>query len=236
MPTLQDIVNQLQFISLDLALLGLFVTAGVIVIARDWRLLILALLMQYIIVGLILSRLVRPDIAVLTVMIGAFICPILFLSVRQVSASSVTATLASSRSASWGDRLLNLADSLLLVAPDPRQKTAPTGVVFRSLLTAILVLVAITLSQSFPIPQLGPVVSTAVYWLGVAGIMILTVTEDPFKAGVGLFTLFSGFGLYYVVLESSLLLIGMWGSMNLLLALVIGYLAVVRGANPEEDF
>jgi len=43
------------------------------------------LLVQYILVGLILSRLVRPDIAILKVMIGAFICPILFLSARQVS-------------------------------------------------------------------------------------------------------------------------------------------------------
>ncbi|GAB4444718.1 MAG: hypothetical protein Kow0031_27140 [Anaerolineae bacterium] len=236
MPTLQDIINQLQFISFELALVGLFITAGTIIITRDWRLLILALLMQYIVTGLMLSRLVRPDIAVLTVLIGAFICPILFMSARQVSASSATARLAESRSASWGDWLLNLADSLLLVAPDPRQKTAPTGMVFRGFLAALLILVAITLSQSFPLSQFTPAVSTAVYWLGVAGLMILTITEDPLKAGVGLFTLFSGFGLYYVALESSLLLLALWGSINLLVALVIGYLAVVRGANLEEEF
>lgn len=235
MPTLQDFVNQLQFISLELALLGLFVTAGTIIITRDWRLLILALLVQYIITGLILSRLVRPDIAVLTVMIGAFICPILFLSARQVSASSTTATLAAVRSSSWSDWLLSLADSLLLVAPDPRHKTTPTGMAFRGFLTALLILTAVTLSQSFPLSQLPPVVTTAVYWLGVAGLLILAITEDPLKAGVGLFTVFSGFALYYVVLENSLLLIGMWGSMNLLLALVIGYLAVVRGTSLEEE-
>ena len=89
MPTLPEILAQLQFLTQELALLGLFITAGIILIARDWRTLILTLLIQYILAGLILSRLVRPDIAALKVMIGAFICPILFLSARQVSVSLV---------------------------------------------------------------------------------------------------------------------------------------------------
>ena len=235
MPTIQDVLSQLQFISFELALMGLFITAGTIIVARDWRLLILALLMQYIVVGLILSRLVRPDIAVLNIMIGAFICPILFLSARQVSASSATAALTAPSSVSWRERLLNLVDSLLLVAPNKRQPTEPTGVFFRAFLTALLILVAVTLSQSFPLPQLSQTVTTAVYWLGVTGLMILALTEDPLKAGMGLFTIFSGFGLYYVVLESSLLLVGLWGSMNLLLALAVGYLAVVRATGSREE-
>jgi hypothetical protein len=44
-----------------------------------------------------------------------------------------------------------------------------------------------------------------------------------------------GFGLFYVTLESSLLLTGMWGTVNLLIALAIGYLVVVKGAASEEE-
>ena len=92
MPTLPEILGQLQFISQEIFLLGLIITAGTILVTRDWRLLILAILLQYILVGLILSRLVRPDIAVLKIMIGAFICPILFLSARQVAVNPLRLT------------------------------------------------------------------------------------------------------------------------------------------------
>src|SRR5262245_3474315 len=93
MPTLPEILDRLQFINYENALIGLLFTAGAILISRDWRFLIFVLLIQYILEGIILSRLVRPDIAVLNVMIGAFICPILFLSARQAYATSLSAYL-----------------------------------------------------------------------------------------------------------------------------------------------
>jgi hypothetical protein len=235
MPPLEQL-SQLQFISYESALIGLFITAGVILLTRDWRLLILALLIQYIMMGFILAQLVRPDIAILKVMIGAFICPILFISARQVSVSAgapIPATYSESRT--WFDRFLDYAERLLIVADDRRQTQAPapTGHWFRVFLTLLLIVVTILLSRSFPLPQLPPAVTMAVYWLGLAGLLILTLTEDPLKVGVGLFTLLTGFGLYYAVLESSLLLAGLWGAAKLLLALAIGYLAVVRGTGPE---
>jgi hypothetical protein len=131
MPTLADILHQLQFVSYETALLGLFVTAGTILISRDWRLLILALLAQYILVGLMLSRMVRPDIAVLGVMIGAFICPVLFLSARQVSVSPAVVGVAlidQAHSGPLGRWWRNLALSRLLLgeAPAaPRPRPAP---------------------------------------------------------------------------------------------------------------
>jgi hypothetical protein len=237
MPLLPELLGQLQFISYETALFGLFVTAGAILINRDWRLLILALLLQYILAGLILSRFVQAEIAVLQVMIGAFICPILFLSVRQVSvdiaSAGVLAVPAEDRA--WFDRFLDWAEKIFIVADDRRPKVASTSPWFRGGLALLLVLVSITLSRSFPLPQLPGPITTAIYWLGLAGLGTLTVTEDPLKVGLGLFTLFTGFGLYYQVIETSLLLTGLWGTANLLLALAVGYLAVVWGTGPEEE-
>ena len=96
-----------------------------------------------------------------------------------------------------------------------------------------MALVSITLSRTFPLPGLALTITTAVYWLVLAGLVTLTLTEEPLKVGHGLFTVLSGFGLYYATLESSLLLTGLWGSVNLLLALAIGYLTVVKGTGPE---
>ncbi len=60
MPSLNEVLNQLQFVSRELAVLGLFVTGGMIVLVRDWRASLLALLGQYLLAGLILAGLVLP--------------------------------------------------------------------------------------------------------------------------------------------------------------------------------
>lgn len=236
MPTLPELLSQLQFISYDTALLGLFITAGLILISRDWRLLILVLLSQYILVGLILSRLVQPDIAVLKILIGAFICPILFLSARQVAATplSVEAMLPQQIGSSHSGWWQKFSFGKFIAGSAGRHDFAATGFYFRVILTFLLILITTTLSRTFPLPGLDSAITTAIYWLVLAGLVTLTLTEKPIKAGIGLFTVLTGFGLYYATLESSLLLTGLLGSVNLMLALSVGYLIVVRGTGPEE--
>ena len=98
-----------------------------------------------------------------------------------------------------------------------------------------MMLVVTTFSKTFPLPNLATSVTIAVYWLVAVGLTILILTEDPMKSGHGLLTALSGFGLFYATLESSLLLTGLWGTVNLLIALAIGYLTVVKGTILEED-
>jgi len=238
MPTLPEILSQLQFVTQEAALLGLFLTAGVILVGRDWRILILALLAQYILVGLILSRLVRPDIATLQVMIGAFICPILFLSARQVSQSSLPLVLSMNdsegfRLAGWRRGFHVLVS--LIKGRDRGRRPPATGFMFRIFALLLMILVALTLSSSVPLPGLAPSVNAAVYWLVLAGLITLTLTEDPIKVGHGLFTVLTGFELFYATAERGLLLTGLWGAVNLLIALAIGYLIVIRGTGLEEE-
>ncbi|MDX1520403.1 MAG: hypothetical protein R3264_02095, partial [Anaerolineae bacterium] len=92
MPTLPELLSQVRFITQESVVLALFATAAIILLVRDWRVLIISLLAQYIFAGLILSRLVRPDIAAVKVMIGVFISLILFLSMRQISAKFSNST------------------------------------------------------------------------------------------------------------------------------------------------
>ncbi len=230
MLTLPELLKQLQFIGYEPLLLGLFITASIILINQDWRFLILTLLAQYILIGFILSRLVRPDIAVLSILIGAFICPILFLSARQVSVSSLATVpvLDPEVSGYWQKFMAFVRGS------SPTPETSSTGAMFRVFVALFSLLVTLTVSNSFPLPGLPILVTTAVYWLVLVGLMTLSLTENPLKAGFGLFTVLSGFGLLYTFLEQSLLLTGLWGSVSLLIALAIGYLTVVRGTGPEE--
>lgn len=241
MPTLPDILSQLQFITQEAALLGLFITASIILVTRDWRTLIMALLAQYIVAGLILSRLVRPDIAVLQVMIGAFICPILFLSARQVSVSALSIAVSMSkkdsagagRSGRWWQGVYLIVS--LVKGKTRRRGPAATGFVFRLFTAILMILVVITFSQSAALPGLSTSVNTAVFWLVAAGLVTLALTEDPLKVGHGLFTVLTGFELFYATVEKSLLLTGLWGAANLLIALAVGYLTVVNGTGLEEE-
>jgi hypothetical protein len=237
MPTLSELVNQLQYIGFEAVLLGLFITGSLIIIARDWRFLILTLLIQYVLAGLILAQLVRPDIAVLGVLIGAFICPILYLSARQVAVNPLSVLLLNpvEKEKSWWK---NFSLKELFLGKERTAETAsPTGVGFRVFVVLLMMLVTVTVSESFPLTDLPPNVTTAVYWLGLTGLTVLALTEDPMKVGHGIFTTFTGFWLLYSVLERSLLLTGLWGTVNLLIALAIGYLTVVKGTgtNPEES-
>lgn len=242
MPTLPKILSQLHFITQEVALLGLLVTACIILIGRDWRFLILALLIQYVLVGIVLSRMVRPDIATLKVMIGAFICPILFLSARQVSTNAVSISVAMvEREAGnrfsvmdWW-RNLYVVVSLLKGRAHRRYQPPVIGVTFRVFAALLMILIVTTLGHTFALPGLSSSVNTAVYWLVLAGLVTLILSEDPMKVGLGLFTTLTGFELFYTTVERSLLLTGLWGAVNLLIALVIGYLIVIKGAKPEEE-
>jgi hypothetical protein len=113
---------------------------------------------------------------------------------------------------------------------------AATGIGFRIFTGLLFILLALTLSNTFPLRNLGPTVTTAVYWLILAGLAVLALSENPIKVGLGLLTALTGFGILYATLETSLLLTGLWGSVNLLIALAIGYLTVVKGASQEEEF
>lgn len=205
MPSLYEILNQLQFITRELAVLGLFVTGGLIVLVRDWRVSLLALLGQYLLAGLILSRLVLPEVALIKVLIGALICPMLYLAAR-------------------------VSRNQLAVSGD----LFPAGRGFRLLAVTLMALLAVTFSRTYPMPAIPPDVGLGSYWLILIGLLILMLTEEPIKAGQGLLTMIVGFQLVYTSVERSLAMVWLWAVVDLLLTLAIAYLAVARGVGSLE--
>jgi hypothetical protein len=212
LPSLYEVLRQLRFITGELAIVGLFVTGGLIVLARDWRASLLALLGQYLLVGLILSRLILPEIALIKVLTGALICPMLYLAARQ---------------AGWGA-------GRGLSPTQAQEGLFPGGRAFRLLAVTLMTLLAVTLNQSFPLPAISPDVGLGSYWLMLIGLLVLMLTEEPLKAGQGLLTAIVGFELLYAAIERSLALVWLWATVNLLLALAIAYLVVARGAGSSE--
>ncbi len=222
MPDLNDFPRQLGATAREVAVLGLFVTGFLIVLVRDWRVTLLALLGQYVMVGVVLSRLVLPEIALIKTLVGALICPMLYLAARQ---------------SGWSLFSLPQVIERLLRRGRPDTKTLAVFRVCRSfrVLAATLVLVlAIVINQANAMPNVPPDVGLSCCWLVLIGLLVLMLTEEPLKAGPGLLTMVTGFELLYTPLESSLTVVFLWAVVNLLLGLAIAYLSAARGASTRQ--
>jgi len=218
-PGFEDLLQQLNWLPLEAGALVFFVTGSVLILIRDWRVSIGALTLQYLAMGFTLSRLIRPEIAFAKVLVGLFVSLMLYLSARQSGWRHQTSGLR----ALFGQR-------------SAAGEAFPPGRAFRLMALLLAAVAAISMSQTYPLANLPAAVSMAIYWLVMIGLLILILSENPLKAGQGLLTLFTGFELFFAVIESSLAMIGLLGIINLLLAMTIGYLSAVRGVAVEEDF
>lgn len=216
-------LQQFGALAREAAVMGLLVTGATLILVRDWRLTLLALLGQYVLAGVILSQLVLPEVALIKTLIGALICPMLYLAARQ---------------SGWG--LFSSPDVLarMPAAGYVGQGEPPVfriGLAFRLLAGTLVLVLAVVISQTHPLASMSADVALGSTWLILAGLLVLTLTEEPLKAGPGLLTVITGFELVYSPLETSLVIVLMWAIVNLLLAVAISYLAAVRGVNTADE-
>jgi hypothetical protein len=221
MPSLYEILDKLAFLAMTPVASGLALSAGLIVLLRDWRISLSALLAQYILTGLLLTRLIPPEIAMLKVVVGGLICAILYLTARRISPDRPAEQPPGGY---WGVRSVTW----------PGQEIFPSGIAFRLFALLLIGLAAYSAAQSYPIPEVPEQINLVCYWLMFSGFLVLILTGEPLKAGQGLLTLSTGFELFYASIEHSLSLVGLWGAVNLLLALAIAYLTSAQGAATVE--
>ncbi len=183
------------------AIAGLVVTASLIAVLKDWRLSLAALSVQYVLTGLLLTRLIEPQVAVIKVLIGALVCIILYLTARLFDGDSEEDSADGARS--------------------------PADLAFRLLAALFVGLAAYSLSKRYPLPTVPSDIGLACCWLVSLGLLALMLTEEPLKAGMGLLTLITGFELFYSALEHSLSVAGFLGIANFLIALAIAHLTAI---------
>lgn len=214
MPTLPEIAERLSVFATSSAALAVMFTAGVIVVVKDWRASLLAMIIQYVIVGLLLMSAIRMELALIKTLVGALICVIVYMTARYVQ---------------WGRSSLSPPQGQKddpLVEPLPTQWALPTGLPFRFLAALLVLVAAYGVASAFPLPDVDEAIGLATYILAALGLLAMGLTDEPLKAGQGLLTFVSAFELFYTVLEPSLIVIGFLGLSNLLIALAIAYLTV----------
>jgi hypothetical protein len=194
-------------------LAGLLVTAGIIVMARGWFPALLALLVQYALLGVLLGQgWLLPPFAAAKVMAGAAACAILVPPGWPGGERGYSATTP--HRLIWGLLALLLLGLALLAAG----------------------LGAQALAQRVLFPGAGREVAFLVYWLVIAGVLAAWANGEPRRAGTGLLTALSGLDVAYVVLAEgeSIPVLALLGLLTILVALASASLAAAGQSERRE--
>lgn len=211
MSSLTQILELLSFLSTKQIIVGLLFTSGIIAIIEVWLLSLPALLGQYLLIGLLLSRFIRPEMATAKAITGGVSCFILLLTAWH---------------AGWRG--------------DPRSKTIPEpwapgkqglsnmSLFFRLFVFILVGIAAYGLFVTYPLQGVAEDINFACYWLTLMGFLAVVLNRAPLPVGLGILTFESGFEVLYATLEESLTVAGLLATVNILAALAIAYLASMR--------
>jgi hypothetical protein len=218
-----DILKTLSTVPATAVMIGLLIAAGLVVILVNWRLLILALGVQYLLLGLMLTRAVPLELAAVKALVGIIICPVLYITARRVK---------------WG----HLDEDEETEEEKPRSRLSwliSPGLPMRLIVTLLGVVLSLSLALRNPLPIAGDQITSRDLTIGIFSLLLLgllnaALNENPLKTGLGVLTMLAGFELFYTVIEPTLTIVGLLGLTNLIIALAISYLTTAWATHPHE--
>ena len=207
MPGAAEIIARLAFWAGAPAVGAVFITAALLVIAEDRRVLVFALATQYLFVGLLFTHVLAPQIAGIKMTAGLVVWLIVFFSAQQ---------------AGWRPDAERLGGAGVWVIGASAR--------FRVFAVILAALIGWNLAApgTLPFPVASEHVTFAALQLSCQGLLLLGLTDRPLKTGLGILTFLNGFGLLYSGVEPALVVVGMLAVVDVAVALAISYLAVVQ--------
>jgi hypothetical protein len=177
---------------------GAGLVAGLLILveARSVRLALLAI--QYLAVALLSALALPLNVAMVKWVAGLMSCGILALTFSR---------LAGTREA-------------------PIQEVVPAGRWFRLLAILLVGSAALGLARTdwLGVPEVQPAANLGASLLMGLGLLQIGLSQARLRVGVGLMTLISGFEIAYCVVEPSLAVLALLGSIHIGLAMVISFL------------
>jgi hypothetical protein len=191
-----------------LAVILIAVTSVGLLLARDWRWLIIFLSAQYF------------GMLILTLLLW----PLGMASVKVVAGWMSAAILGMTRS------------GLPSEAKTEKQSILPRGRMFRLFAAGIVVMVVATATPRVDavMANAGFAVTTGGLLLIGMGLLHLGVTDHILRVTIGLMTVLAGFEVLYAAVEDSILVAALLAFINLGLALAGSYLLIASNAQAEE--
>lgn len=224
MGTFLEWVERISVLAAPPAVGGLIVALALVLVARRWLFQVVGMAVMYFFVGVLHTQIIRPEVVLVKLLIGAVVC----LALGATGQASLgTGWGGSDNGAAGGDageaatpsRWRNLLRRFFRWSDD-----AP----LRALALGAALLVAYAGSLRFPLPQVPSLVGLACYLLGVAGLFLAGMAEEPLGVGLGLLVFLNGFDLFFGALEPSLVVAGLLGLVQFLVTLAVAYLALAR--------
>lgn len=215
-PTVFEWIQRLEFLrGLPAAYLALL-SALIVIVLWDWRVTVLALALQYLAVGLLYIDVLDPRLAIVKVLVGWFICLMLYFTARQINGGRLP------QDAKREGAVPARRDRRIRLGPFSLPSNAP----FRVFVGLMVALVALTIAgqPGFRLPAASEAMNVAIFGLGSLGLVGLSLTTEPLQAGMGLLLFMSGFQLYYNSLEQSVAMLVFLAIGDLVLTLAIAYL------------
>ena len=219
-PNLLELLQIFDFMRGNPAALFVVLAAAVIFVVRDWRWALLALMIQYLAAGLLYADVLAVRLVFVKVIVGLFICLMLYVSARQVNWGQLPRDVTPEEAVQLQqDRLIRFGPYML-----------PTDTPFRIFLALLIVLFvwALALRPDYHLPAVPDHFNLAVYALGGLGLVTLSLTTEPLKVGLGLLTFLLGFDLLYSALDQSAGMMALLAAAYLALTLVVSYLIQTR--------
>jgi hypothetical protein len=223
-----DIVKTIAALPGTAVLIALLITAGLLVVLTNWRLLILVLGAQYILIGLMLTRVVPIELAAVKALVGVMICPVLYITARRMH---------------WGqvEEESDTEDDAPRATP-PQHRwwwIIGPGLPVRLIVTVLALAMSISLASRNPLPITADQALSRDFTIGAFSVMLLglineALAENPLKVGLGLLSFLAGFELFYTAVEPTLTIVGLLGLTNLILALAISYLTTAWASRHSE--
>ncbi len=192
-----------NFVSMPAAW-GIFLTGAVIYVIDAWRVRFLALLVQYLFIGVLFARIfdTRLEMVIMKVLIGWLISGALLISAR-----------IRQQSTQQSGKLLRWA----------------TNLPFRALMLTTATVVAWLASQRFALPYVSAELGLACFLLGILAVLFFGTEEnDPGVVGVGVLNLLAALEIFYTAQDPGLLIAGLLVVINLLVGLAVSYLTVAE--------
>lgn len=236
MPSLNDFMQWIGSVAIQQTILSLMLLTSLMLAIEERRISVFAFFGQYILLSLLLAGRVYQPVAALKGAIGAPITAILYISATRVERrlrklrASVREnsdegtigwrhTLSERLRGTRGKPAPARSDTTLPVQMAPRSYFSGMNSSFRVLVVALGAAGAYGLWQAYPIALLSPEINLASYWLMATGLLLASTSHDPLRIGVGLLTLLNGFETAYYTLNTSLMLVGLMGTAEILIAL-----------------
>jgi hypothetical protein len=213
------------------------------VAVEERRISALAFLGQCVLLSLLLAGRIYQPVAALKGFIGIPIAMILYISASHIESerrkqrTAQKARDAEEAEAEARGAIPTPGESPIAAQPQPASRagflTQPEAVpfaeqiasigtspTFRILVVTLGAAAAYGLWQAYPIALLPPQINLACYWLLITGLLLAATSQDPLRIGIALLTLLNGFETGYYALNTSLMLVGLMGAGEILIALV----------------